>query len=163
MPVTLHHAVLEGHGVSQLADGGARVMSSRMRLLAALLVVAYLVATVVLGAGAALSGEFACSEVECSGDSPWYEDAGAWQWDAMIVFGIASVPIGFATLAAAVTARPASLPTVLLALHASVIGLAVALMLVASVGNRAQLALGWLATVGTGAALIYLRRPVSAS
>ena len=133
-----------------------------MRLLAALLVTGYLIGTVVLGVGAALSGEFACSEVECSRESPWYEDAGAWQWDAMIVSGIASVPMGFATLAAAVTARPAWLPTVLLALHASVIGLATVLMLVASVVNRAQLTMGWLALVGAGAALIYVRRRVSA-
>ena len=134
-----------------------------MRLLAALLVMGYLVGTVLLGVGAALSGEFACSQVECSRESPWYEDAGAWQWDAMIVFGLASLPIGFATLATAVTARAASLPTVLLALHASIIGVAVALMLVASVANRAQLTVGWLATVGAGTALIYVRRRVPAA
>jgi hypothetical protein len=133
-----------------------------MRLLAALLVMGYLVGTVLLGVGAALGGEFACSQVECSRESPWYEDAGAWQWDAMIVFGVASLPIGFATLATAVTARRASLPTVLLALHACVIGVAIALMLVASVGNRAQLTMGWLATVGAGTSLIYVRRRVPA-
>ena len=133
-----------------------------MRLLAALLVMGYLVGTVLLGVAAALGGEFACSEVECSRESPWFEDAGAWQWDAMIVFGLASVPVGFASLAAAVTARPAWLPTVLLALHASVISVAVALMLMASVVNRAQLTMGWLATVGAGAALIYVRRRVLA-
>ena len=138
--------------------GRAPVISSRMRSLAALLVMGYLLGTVLLGVAAALSGEFACTQVECSRQSPWYEDAGAWQWDAMIVFGLASVPIGFAALATAVTARPASLPTVLLALYASVIGVAVALMLVASVGNRAQLTAAWLATVGAGAALIYVRR-----
>jgi hypothetical protein len=129
-----------------------------MRSLAALLVMGYLVGTVLLGVAAALSGEFACSQIECSRESPWYEDAGAWQWDAMIVFGLVSLPIGFATLATAVTARGASLPTVLLALHATVIGGAVALMLVAGVVNQAQLTVGWLATIGAGAALIYVRR-----
>ena len=129
-----------------------------MRFLSALLIMGYLVGTVLLGVGAALGGEFACSQVECSRGSPWYEDAGAWQWDAMIVFGVASLPIGFATLATAVTARRASLATVLLAAHASVIGVAIALMLVASVVNRAQLTMGWLATVGAGAALIYVPR-----
>lgn len=129
-----------------------------MRLLAALLVMGYLVGTLLLGVGAALSGEFACSEVECARESPWYDNADAWQWDAMIVLGIASVPLGFAALAAAVTARSASLPTVFLGLHAFVIVFAVALMLAASVVNRAQLTIGWLATIAAGAALIYVRR-----
>jgi hypothetical protein len=129
-----------------------------MRVLAGLLVVGYLVGTVLLGIAAVLSGEFACSEVECSSEAPWYDDAGAWQWDAMIVLGLASVPAGFAALAASVVARRASIPVVLLALHVSAIGMAVALMLFASVVNRAQLTLGLLATVGAGAALIYIRR-----
>jgi hypothetical protein len=129
-----------------------------MRLLAALLVMGYLVGTVLLGIAAALSGEFACSQLECARESPWYEDADAWQWDAMILFGLASVPIGFATLASAVTARTAWFATVLLALHSSVVGVAVALMLVANVVHRGQLTMGWLATVGAGTALIYVRR-----
>jgi hypothetical protein len=129
-----------------------------MRVLVALLVVGYLVGTVLLGLAAALSGEFACSQVECSKESPWYDDAEAWQWDAMIVLGLASVPVGFLALAAAVVARRASVPVLVLASHASVIGMAVVLMLAASVVNRAQLTLGLLATIGAGAALIYVRR-----
>jgi hypothetical protein len=129
-----------------------------MRGLVALLVLGYLVGTVLLGVAAAVSGEFACSQVECSRESPWYDDADAWQWDAMIVLGLASVPVGFGALAAAVTARRALAPALLLALHASAIGMAVALMLVASVVNRAQLTLAWLGTVGAGTALIYIRR-----
>jgi hypothetical protein len=129
-----------------------------MRVLAALLVLGYVVGTVLLGIAAAVGGEFACSEIECSSESPWYDDADAWQWDAMIVLGLASVPVGFAALAAAVTARRALVPSLLLGLHASAIGAAVVLMLVASVVNRAQLTLGWLATIGAGAAFIYVRR-----
>jgi hypothetical protein len=132
-----------------------------MRLLAALLVIGYLVGTVLLGVAAALSGEFACSQLECASESPWHDNADAWQWNAMIVLGLASLPVGFAALATAVTARRALLPSLLVALHASVIGLAVTLMLVASVVNRAQLTMGWLATVGAGAALMYVRRKLS--
>ncbi len=128
-----------------------------MRVLAGLLAVGYLVGTVLLGVIAALSGEFACSELECSSEAPWFDDVDAWQWDAMIVLGLASIPVGFAALAAAFVARRASVPVVLLALHASVIGSAVAFMLVASVVSRAQLALGLLATIGADGGLIYIR------
>jgi hypothetical protein len=129
-----------------------------VRALAALLTLGYLVGTVLLGLGAAVSGEFACSHVECASESPWYDNADAWQWDAMIVLGLASVPVGFVALATTVSARRVAPAAALVSLHSLVIGAAIGLMLTASVVNRAQLALGFAATVGAGGALIYVRR-----
>ena len=129
-----------------------------MRALAAFLVVGYLAGTILLGLVAALSGEFACSQIECASEAPWYDNADAWQWDAMIVLGLASVPVGLTALAITVSIRRAAPAAALVSLHALVIGAAVGLMLAASVGNRFQLALSFAATAGAGAALIYVRR-----
>jgi hypothetical protein len=119
-----------------------------VRRLAALFRVGHLVGTAALTFVLLFVGIFGHAEITRPG-SGWHADVDAWQWDAILVLGLAGGVSGVVFFATRLV--PA------LAAQAVLVGAGVGLVLDAEVVSRIQLALGLLATIGAGAVLVFAR------
>ena len=104
-----------------------------------------------------LVGAFACFE-ECDSTGEWQEDGTSWQWDAIVLLGVAAAVVAVVVLVLALVVRDQRFSAVALAIHMAVLATAGA-FIVASETVSVAFAATWIVLTGAaGLALIRARR-----